>query len=65
MDELPFCEMDLPCTLQSLVTQLTDAPVQFGTIPPDHWNQPPWIDENRASAARNEMTAKNIVYAGE
>ena len=48
----------------SVISGLTDAPVQFGLIPSDHWNQPPWIDEDKASAARDEMTSKNVMYGG-
>ncbi|KAF8701399.1 hypothetical protein AX14_000466 [Amanita brunnescens Koide BX004] len=46
------------------IAQLTDAQVQFGLIPPDHWNQPPWIDEDIASAARDEMVSNNVIYGG-
>ncbi|KIL56814.1 glycosyltransferase family 15 protein [Amanita muscaria Koide BX008] len=48
---------------KSLVSQLTDVPVQFGVIPPDHWDQPSWINESRASAAREELVAQNVPYA--
>lgn len=48
----------------SVISGLTDAPVQFGLIPPDHWNQPPWIDEDKASAARDEMASKDVMYGG-
>ncbi|KAF8628415.1 hypothetical protein AX15_003937 [Amanita polypyramis BW_CC] len=46
------------------VSELTDASVQFGLIPPDHWNQPSWINETRASAAREKMVAGNVIYGG-
>jgi alpha 1,2-mannosyltransferase len=46
------------------VTELTDAPVEFGLIPPDHWHQPDWIDEGKASASRAEMTKNNVIYGG-
>ncbi|KAF8343559.1 glycosyltransferase family 15 protein [Amanita rubescens] len=49
---------------RTVISGLTDAPVQFGVIPPDHWNQPPWIDEDKASAARDEMASKNVMYGG-
>lgn len=48
----------------SAISQLTNASVQFGLIPPEHWNQPPWIDEERASAGRDELVSKNIAYGG-
>ena len=43
---------------------LTDAPVQFGLIPHDHWYQPDWIDEEKATAARNEMVRNQVIYGG-
>ena len=41
---------------------LTDASVEFGLIPNDHWYQPDWIDEDKASAAREEMVKNNVIY---
>ncbi|KAI0048474.1 glycosyltransferase family 15 protein [Auriscalpium vulgare] len=46
------------------VSVLTTAPVSFGVIPKDMWHQPPWIDEERASAARQKMVDDNIIYGG-
>ncbi|KAF8654070.1 hypothetical protein AX16_003603 [Volvariella volvacea WC 439] len=46
------------------VQEITDAPVQFGLIQPDHWHQPDWIDEARASAAREKMQKDNVIYGG-
>lgn len=43
---------------------LTDAPVHFGLIPHDHWYQPDWIDEEKASAARDEMVRNQVIYGG-
>lgn len=43
---------------------LTDAPVHFGQIPPEHWYQPEWIDEAQATANRLRMMAQGIIYAG-
>jgi hypothetical protein len=48
----------------SAISQVTNASVQFGLVPPEHWNQPPWIDEDRASAERDELVSKNIIYGG-
>ena len=36
--------------------------MEFGTIPREHWVQPDWIDETRASAARDQMKAENVIY---
>jgi alpha 1,2-mannosyltransferase len=46
------------------VTGLSDATIEFGLIPPEHWNQPDSIDEERASAARAEMARNNVIYGG-
>jgi alpha 1,2-mannosyltransferase len=49
---------------KSRVSVLTDAPIHFGLIPHDHWFQPDWIDEERASAAREEMVKNQVIYGG-
>ncbi|PFH54343.1 glycosyltransferase family 15 protein [Amanita thiersii Skay4041] len=49
---------------KSLVSEVTDAQVQFGLIPPDHWHQPSWIDEAKASAAREKMIENKVIYGG-
>jgi alpha 1,2-mannosyltransferase len=46
------------------VTELTDADVQFGLIPPEHWHQPPEIDERKASEAREQMVRNRVIYGG-
>ena len=43
---------------------LTNAKVEFGLIPHDHWFQPDWIDEERASAARIQMEKNKVIYGG-
>ncbi|KAA1473257.1 glycosyltransferase family 15 protein [Dentipellis sp. KUC8613] len=35
---------------------------QFGLVPKEHWFQPSWIDENKASEARQKMVEENIIY---
>jgi len=44
------------------VSVLTDSPVEFGVIPKSHWFQPDWIDEQKASKARERMVAANVKY---
>ncbi|KAG6900885.1 hypothetical protein C0993_010003 [Termitomyces sp. T159_Od127] len=46
------------------VSKLTDAKVEFGVIPREHWVQPDSIDEGRASAAREDMVKNNVIYGG-
>ncbi|KAL1761659.1 nucleotide-diphospho-sugar transferase [Schizophyllum commune] len=46
------------------VLALTDAPVEFGLIPSEHWNQPDWIDEERALESRKKMKHDGVMYGG-
>ncbi|THU96600.1 glycosyl transferase [Dendrothele bispora CBS 962.96] len=46
------------------VTAATAAPVSFGLIPHEHWFQPDWVDEDRASEGRRKMASQGIIYAG-
>ena len=46
------------------VAALTDATVQFGHITDDHWIQPSWINETKASAARDSMAKNGVIYGG-
>ena len=38
--------------------------MEFGLIPPEHWNQPESIDEDRAAESRNKMMEQHIIYGG-
>ncbi|KIY49863.1 glycosyl transferase [Fistulina hepatica ATCC 64428] len=40
------------------------GPAEFGQIPEEHWSQPDWIDENKASEARKNMVRKGVKYGG-
>lgn len=46
------------------MTELTDAPVSFGLIPADNWYQPDWIDEEKATKAREDMVKNQVIYGG-
>ncbi|KAG6909701.1 hypothetical protein DXG01_015902 [Tephrocybe rancida] len=46
------------------VAKLTNAKVEFGLIPKEHWVQPDSIDETRASAAREDMVKNGVIYGG-
>lgn len=43
---------------------LTDSPVHFGVIPPQHWYQPDWINEDLARRGRLRMMEQGIIYGG-
>jgi len=59
LNEEPFTDQ-----FKERVTGLTDSLVEFGLIPPEHWHQPDWIDEEKASAARAEMEKNRVIYGG-
>ncbi|KAH8081227.1 alpha-1,2-mannosyltransferase [Filobasidium floriforme] len=41
---------------------LTNSKCSYGLIEPHEWHQPDWIDEERATAAREEMIRKKVIY---
>jgi len=59
LNEEPFNDK-----FKEAVMELTDAKVEFGLIPHDHWYQPDWIDESRATASREDMVKNNVIYGG-
>ncbi|KIK96800.1 glycosyltransferase family 15 protein [Paxillus rubicundulus Ve08.2h10] len=59
LNDQPFTE-----EFKKHISALTNAPVEFGLIPQDHWVQPSSIDETRASAAREDMVKNNVIYGG-
>ena len=48
----------------SRVAELTDAHVEFGHILPEHWHQPSWINETRATEERHKMENNRVIYGG-
>ncbi|KAG1905609.1 glycosyltransferase family 15 protein [Suillus fuscotomentosus] len=46
------------------IQALTNTTVEFGVIPSDHWHQPSWVDEDRASKSRDDMVRNNVIYGG-
>ncbi|KAJ3903112.1 glycosyltransferase family 15 protein [Lentinula edodes] len=48
---------------KSAVQKESSAPISFGLIPKEHWYQPDWIDEEKATEGRAQMQAANIIYA--
>ncbi|KAH7103907.1 glycosyltransferase family 15 protein [Auriculariales sp. MPI-PUGE-AT-0066] len=57
LNERPYSERFVNWT-----TAMTSAKVEYGVIPFDHWNQPPWINETRAAEAREKMKSSKIIY---
>ena len=50
--------------LHSWTTELTGSSTQYGLISREQWVQPDWIDEKKASKAREEMAANRVIYGG-
>ncbi|KAF6747527.1 alpha-1,2-mannosyltransferase [Ephemerocybe angulata] len=44
------------------ISMLTDAKVEFGVIPKEHWQQPDWVDEPTAEAWRDWLVGEGIIY---
>jgi alpha 1,2-mannosyltransferase len=59
LNEEPFTEH-----FKRSVTALTRSRIEFGLIPHEQWYQPDFIDEEKATAARQQMVADNVIYGG-
>lgn len=59
LNEEPFSD-----DFKKQITELTDAKVEFGLIPHDDWFQPSWINETRATEARDDMMKNQVIYGG-
>ncbi|KAG6810279.1 hypothetical protein H0H92_012608 [Tricholoma furcatifolium] len=59
LNEVPFSD-----DFKEGVQALTNATMEFGVIPPEHWYQPDWIDEEKATANRKQMVKDKVLYGG-
>ncbi|TFK29950.1 glycosyltransferase family 15 protein [Coprinopsis marcescibilis] len=59
LNEVPFND-----DFKRRVTEVTDSKVEFGLIPREHWYQPDWVDEEKASKARKAMADAKVIYGG-
>ncbi|KAF8656133.1 hypothetical protein AX16_002735 [Volvariella volvacea WC 439] len=59
LNEVPFTD-----DFKKRISVLTASTVEFGLIPHDHWFQPDWIDEDRATKGRNKLVAEKVIYGG-
>ncbi|KAJ1958847.1 hypothetical protein GGI12_004641, partial [Dipsacomyces acuminosporus] len=59
LNDEPFTE-----EFMQLIAASTTSNVTFALIPRDHWSIPDFIDEDRASKAREQMAANNVIYGG-
>lgn len=42
----------------------TNSTVEFGLVPAEHWFQPEWVDEERATKSRQKMQKMGVKYGG-
>jgi hypothetical protein len=47
-----------------LTSSVTYGTTQYGIIPHEQWYQPDWIDEERATKAREKLTQNRVLYGG-
>ncbi|KAH9926216.1 glycosyltransferase family 15 protein [Fomitopsis serialis] len=59
LNEEPFSD-----EFKNMILEITNSNVEFGLIPHDHWYQPSWIDEDKASVARKQMIKDQVIYGG-
>ncbi|KAI0919682.1 hypothetical protein AcV5_001678 [Taiwanofungus camphoratus] len=57
-------EVEFSDDFKKRISNVVSGLVSFGLIPHDHWYQPGWIDEEKATESRNKMVADNIIYGG-
>ena len=43
-------------------SEVTSTPCSYGKIPHDHWYQPDWIDEDKATKSRLDMIEHKVIY---
>jgi len=59
-----FVDFEVLMMIRRGIAMLTPSRIEFGLIPKEHWSQPEWIDEERATIGRSTMKEKGIIYAG-
>lgn len=59
LNDAPFTE-----AFKDEMRKLSDSAMSFGTIPPEHWSYPSWINVTKADEARADMDKRRIIYGG-
>jgi alpha 1,2-mannosyltransferase len=59
LNEQPFSD-----DFKRRVSLVVSGQVYFGQIPEDHWYQPSWINETKATEGRHKMEEENVIYGG-
>ena len=49
-------------TFKKVTSSLVSGKTHYGEIPKEHWSFPPWIDQKKAEAAREDMRRRKIIY---
>lgn len=47
---------------KKVTSSLVSGKTHYGEIPNEHWSFPPWIDEKKAEAVREDMRQRKIIY---
>ncbi|KAI8990757.1 nucleotide-diphospho-sugar transferase [Mycotypha africana] len=59
LNDEPFTE-----EFKNLTCAMTNADVQYGLVPKEHWSYPDWIDQDLAAKRRQMMVDQKILYGG-
>ncbi|KAF9467497.1 glycosyltransferase family 15 protein [Collybia nuda] len=59
LNDEPFTE-----EFKQRISLMTSSLTEFGVIPSQHWNQPDWIDEEKAKKFRDKLVEQDIIYGG-
>ncbi|KAF9443357.1 glycosyltransferase family 15 protein [Macrolepiota fuliginosa MF-IS2] len=59
LNDVPFDD-----NFKSAIRKATRSQIEFGVILPDHWMQPPWIDEEKAAKGRRKLEEAGVKYGG-
>ncbi|KAF4600389.1 glycosyltransferase 15 family protein [Pleurotus pulmonarius] len=57
-------EVEFSDDFKRRISNIVSTSAEFGVIPHDHWYQPDWIDEAKATSGRDKMVKDNIIYGG-
>jgi alpha 1,2-mannosyltransferase len=57
LNEEPFSE-----EFKKWTTEVVGSKTVYGQIPHDHWFQPDWIDEEKATKSRLKMIEEKVIY---
>ncbi|GAA5995207.1 hypothetical protein JCM5350_008215 [Sporobolomyces pararoseus] len=59
LNDEPFSE-----EFKRVTSNIASGVCKYGLVPKEHWEEPPWIDEEKAAKARKEMEEKKVIYGG-